>query len=174
MQGTGFKLDTSELEDLFKDLLAKIANPKPALRDIGEALVSSTVERLYDGVTPEGKKQTPVKNRPGETPLLDSTDYSRGFKYAVGKDWVVVGTNKPQARLLHKGGVLEPKVIKSKVGKDGKRKPLAFTIGGKKVFAHSVKIPAVTIPARPHIGISEDDKEEIAYLIRLYLSGAAK
>ena len=81
--------------------------------------------------------------------------------YAAGADHVTVGTNMEQAALMHFGGEIKPK----------KKKALKLIPAGSN---KEVMVKKTIVPARPHLGISEDDKEEIAHTVGLYLQGKAK
>jgi phage gpG-like protein len=70
---------------------------------------------------------------------------------------VVVGTNAPYAGVHQRGATIR--------AKPGKR--LAFRIGRATIFARSV-----TIPARPFLGVSQEDREEIVEIFRDHIRRA--
>ena len=70
----------------------------------------------------------------------------------------MVGTNLPYAYIHQKGGIIRPKSKKS----------LKFkTPSGKFIAAKQVKIPA-----RPYLGISEQDQADAQAAIADFLAGA--
>ena len=72
----------------------------------------------------------------------------------------MVGSNLPYARIHQLGGTIRPK----------KGKFLKFRgLDGEDVF-----VKEVTIPARPYLGISDDDREEIMDTMTDFLEGAFK
>lgn len=159
MAGAGFKMDMKAMQKFMDGFQKRVSTPSPLMVDIGEALVASTKERLIDGINPEGKAQPAVKR--GGTPLVDSGDYKDRITYAAGADHVTIGTNHIQAATLHFGDERKPK----------NKKALKFTPAGSN---KELIVKKVTIPARPHFGISEDDKDEIAHTVGIYLRGEQK
>ena len=125
-------------------------------KDIGSALVTGTVLRFDEGVAPDGK---PWKPSQSEKTLIDRARLRNSIRYKASPDYVVVGTNVKYAAIHQFGGVITPK----------KAKVLLFSVGGKKVGAKKV-----TIPARPFIGISEADIKEVEGIILDYLKGTLK
>lgn len=73
--------------------------------------------------------------------LADSIDHQ-----AEGSDAVAWGSDLIYAGVHQFGAVIEPKSAKA----------LAFSVGGSPVFARQVEIPA-----RPYVGISQDNAREI-------------
>ncbi|MCX4025051.1 phage virion morphogenesis protein [Endozoicomonas sp. SM1973] len=76
--------------------------------------------------------------------LLDS------INYVVGIDDVTVETNLLYAAIHQYGGIIKPK--------NGRF--LAFQLGSQTVFAKEV-----TIPARPFMGLSDDNQDEIEQVL---------
>ena len=87
---------------------------------------------------PENYQKSPTLYATGA--LHDSIDYQTG----LGQ--ITVGSPLVHAAIHHFGGVIKAKVAKA----------LAFKRGNDTVFAKSV-----TMPARPYLGISADNAEEI-------------
>jgi phage virion morphogenesis protein len=143
--------------DKFQDALA---NQKQDLMEAcGEALVSGTLKRFEDEEDPQGQKWAPVA-RSGKI-LTDTARLRNSIDYAVDGDTVRVGSNVIYALIHQQGGVIKPvkkKTLKFKIGK-GK--------GGKWVSAKQV-----TIKARPYLGVSKEDWQEIADTIKDFIGGA--
>jgi phage virion morphogenesis protein len=154
MAGAAFKVDFAGLDKYVKGCVEKIANPSPLMELIGETLVSSTKERMGKGESPDGTAMLPVPR--GGTPLIKTGLLRRSVTYKAGVADVIIGSDLVYARIHQKGGTIKPK----------NKKALAFTVGGKKKVVKAVKIPA-----RPYLGISKDDHEEIKEMIRLYMAG---
>jgi phage gpG-like protein len=152
----GFTLDMSQLEKFLEGMQERIQNPSPLMQDIGELWVSSTKKRIARGADPEGTKQPAVAR--GGVPLVDSGDYLASITYAAGISDITIGTNKEQAALLQFGGEVKPKSGKA----------LVFTPKGAK---KPIMVKKVKVKPRPHLGISKEDKEEIAATIGDYLGG---
>jgi len=128
---------------------------------IGEQLVSSSLERFESEIGPDGtswKKSKRVEAEGGQT-LSDSGALKGSIAYEATPALVAVGTNKVQAAIHQFGGEIVPK----------KAKRLVFDVAGKKVFSKKV-----TMPARPFIGINEEDIEEARETIEEYIVGGFK
>lgn len=124
-------------------LAQRVNSQKTALMaEIGEALVSGTVDRFSKGEDPEGNKWEPSarawmegvagnkrRRQFGKT-LVDTARLRKSIDYATTPNSVMVGSNVVYARIHQLGG---------KAGR------------GRKV----------TIPARPYLGVSKEDMEEV-------------
>lgn len=126
---------------------------KALLNDVGEALISSTIQRFQDGKGPDGKEwRTPAR---GGKALQDKGQLQGSIAKAVTSSAVMVGSNLEYARIRQKGGTIKPK----------KGKYLKFPgKDGKDVFVKEVKVEAT-----PYLGISDEDKEEIAAILSDHL-----
>lgn len=118
---------------------------KALLAEVGEAMVSSTVQRFIDSVAPDGDSWQPSQRALAENgkTLVDKARLQNSITAAVTADAVFWGSNLTYARIHQKGG---------KAGRGHK----------------------VTLPARPYLGINDDDKEEIAAIVADFIKGAFK
>lgn len=132
------KTNTEDLASLLKQL----ANPRPALQEIGEALVQSTRERLEKTkVSPEGQKWTPwslgtllARRKKGTAArglLFDSGNLSNSIQAQVLGDSVIVGASAKYASFLQNG--------------------------------------TSNMPARPFVGISRQDEARINEILTAHL-----
>ena len=135
----------------------------PIARQIGEALVSSTIRRFGEQKAPDGTPWQPLAaatvaprakdygkrgkikkgaeaRLQGRKILIQSARLRNSISARVGGSKVAVGTNVVYARIHQFGG---------QAGR------------GKKV----------RIPARPYLGISRDDQEEIARIVSAAVGG---
>jgi phage gpG-like protein len=143
----GVRIDVSGLGGVVAALQRLAALPREQLMDgLGRLGASQTQRRIQsEKRSPEGRRWKP--NAHGGSILFatgsnlsDSIDHrSTATEAAWGTGWI-------GARIHQFGGVIKPQA--------GKR--LAFSVGGKKVFAKSV-----TIPARPFLGVSADNQREL-------------
>ncbi|MFT0861750.1 phage virion morphogenesis protein [Ancylobacter sp. G4_0304] len=138
------------------DMLERLAgaDTTPLMTDIGAVLESSMRERVEDTKTgPDGTPWAP--NRAGTSTLLETGRHLRdSFAFIASQDQVLAGASWEYAHVHQDGAVIK--------AKDGGR--LSFLMGGKRVFAKKV-----TIPARPFAGISTDDESEIQRVTREWL-----
>ena len=126
--------------------------------NIGEVLISTTHERFKNGRAPNGSKWKRGRKGTGQT-LVESRRLRNSITKRFSRAGVEVGTNVKYARIHQKGGTIRAK----------KAKFLRFKVGSRWAMKKSVKIPA-----RPFIGISADDKQEIMRLFRETISEAMK
>lgn len=148
------RMDVSQAQSAFGRLAMALSDTTPVMRAIGAGLVSSAQDRMDDGVGPDGGAWAPLnpvyaagKKGPG---ILRERAMRGGLQgsitYRAGAAQVAVGSNKIYAAIHQEGGVIYPK---------GSGR-LVFRLGNRVVHARSV-----TIPARPYLGISSDDRDMI-------------
>ena len=123
---------------------------------IAEGLRTSTIERFQAEKSPEEKKwkQSIRAREEGGKTLTKSTALRSSIRSEASADGLAIGTNDIRAA-THQFG--DPRIIKAK-----RKKALRFRINGRWVSKKEVK---VTIPARPFLGVSEEDEEEIKKLL---------
>ena len=133
-----------------------------AMSAIAEGLRTSTVERFDKSMSPEGKKwKTSVRARDtGGKTLIKTSNLRNSIRSESDRSGMAVGTNTVYAA-THQFGA--DRLIKPK-----RKKVLRFQINGSWVSAKQVK---VRIPARPFLGISEEDDEEIKDILDDMMKG---
>lgn len=114
--------------------LARLSE-KVSAGDLAKVLGETSRELVDDGfkrgVAPDGTPWAPLAIRDGQ-PLRDTRRLQASFTYIAEPSRVEVGTNVQYAPIHQFGGEIEPVTAKM----------LAFSVGGRKFFAHKVKIPA--------------------------------
>lgn len=121
-------------------------------KEIGEHIVTSTQERFKKGVGPGGEpwpQSIRAKEEQGQT-LVKTKRLMGSLSYRASGTQVAAGTNVIYAS-VHQTG----KMIKAKRGKY-----LRFRLGKRWVSKATVEIPA-----RPFMGIDDDDVKEIRSII---------
>lgn len=123
---------------------------------IAEGLRTSTEERFQAQETPEGTKweESLRASENGGKTLIRTSALRTSIKTEVNSTGLAVGTNLIYAA-THQFG--DERTIRAKNGKY-----LKFKIGDRFVSKQSVR---VNIPARPFLGISEKDNEEIREIL---------
>ena len=123
---------------------------------IAEGLRTSTIERFQAEKSPEEKKwkQSIRAREEGGKTLTKSTALRSSIRSEASADGLAIGTNDIRAA-THQFG--DTRIIKAK-----RTKALRFRINVRWVSKKEVK---VTIPARPFLGVSEEDEEEIKKLL---------
>lgn len=147
------------------EFLKKIQNVSdPAQRTelfdtFGSYLLSSSQQRFLDETSPDGvawKKSRRAKDKGGKT-LRDSGQLFASLTYRAKSNRVEVGSNKIYAGIHQFGGVIKPKSAKK----------LVFRVGGGFIF-----VDKVTMPARPYLGINNQDREELSALATDWMEAA--
>ena len=124
---------------------------------IAEGLRTSTQERFRTGTAPDGRMWEPSVRASGKKQgktLVQSGGMKNSIRAKSDATGAAVGTNKIYAA-THQFG--DERTIRAKNGKY-----LKFKVGGRFVSVPSVR---VNIPARPFLGISQSDDEEIRELL---------
>jgi len=119
---------------------------------LAEIVSESTDERFKQGKGPDGVRWKASKRAQAEggKTLIQSAQLRNSIHGESDETGFAVGTNVLSAA-THQFG--DTRTIRAK-----KRNALRFLADGKWVMKKQV---TVTIPARPFLGISEDDKQEI-------------
>ncbi|WP_334110865.1 phage virion morphogenesis protein [Thermodesulfitimonas autotrophica] len=121
-------------------------------REIGEYILGTVHDRFKKGEGPDGKKWPAsyrAKAEGGQT-LVDTRHFQNSFDYRERPDRVDVGTNWPYARVHQEGRVIKPR----------KARALRFRIGDQWAVKKQVKIPA-----RPVLGLNNEDQAEIREIV---------
>ena len=152
---SGVTLQTQVVGDAairaFAQLRGVVSDTSPIMRAIGTALVESTHTRFEKAVDPEGNAWAPlnplyesIKRGPG---ILRESGMRGGLMGSITRrathDSVEIGTNKVYAAVHQFGAVIRPV----------RARKLRFWLSTGLVAADEVEIPA-----RPYLGISDEDE----------------
>lgn len=163
MSKNGFAINWNGLDKAFLNGAAKLGRTQELLENIGEALVSNTVKRFEEEKAPDGTKwkQSQRAMEEGGQTLSDTGLLKKSVTCKVADDKSVqVGSNSVYAKIHQFGGTIRPV----------KAKNLTF----QKRSGQFVSKKEVTIPARPFIDISEEDKKETGYHIGQFIANSLK
>ncbi len=129
-----------------------------AMAAAGEAIRTSTLERFSREKDPEDRpwKKSIRAQRDGGKTLSASRDLATSIHVESSAKGVEVGTNKEYAAIHQFGGT-----IRAKGGG-----LLRFKIGDQWISKKSIKMPA-----RPYLGINEEDIREITHIIEEAVTG---
>lgn len=129
----------------------------PATLGIGEFLLRTTRRRFDTQESPEGVPWAPLsedyrrRKRRNADKILTLDGYLRGgLNFRAGRDYVDIGSDRIYA------GPHQYGAEKGEFGTTGSGKPIPFG----------------DIPARPFLGVSDEDSDEINVRIADYISGA--
>jgi phage virion morphogenesis protein len=163
MTGSQIKIDDAKVMASLRKLVQLTGDLQPVLKNIGEHMRQSTIDRIEREQTPDGASFKPLndlyattKKGPG---ILrgESGDLSR-IVYQLGQSDVEIGSNSEHAAIHQFGGKIVPKTASA----------LVFEMGGQ-----TFKVASVTIPARPYLGVSSDDETEILAILEDYIVEAS-
>lgn len=124
------------------------------LGEIGEQLLQATLMRFDAEETPDGDKWEPSYRATAEggKTLQDRGHLRDSYVYQVGGDYVEIGSDMIYAAIHHFGGLIKPKQPGGK---------LKFKVGDR--FA---QVDQVEIPARPALGLNDNDAGDIDEIVR--------
>lgn len=120
---------------------------------LSEAVRESTLERFRQGRAPDGRRWAPSQRAllEGGKTLIKTAQLRNSIHAKSDATGFAVGTNVKHAA-THQFG--DPgRTIRAR-----KKKALRFQVGGRWVSKKQVR---VTIPARPFLGLSEEDMREL-------------
>lgn len=120
---------------------------------LAEGVRESTLERFKQGRGPDGKRwKTSIRAaETGGKTLIDSSQLRNSIKTTADASGFAVGTNVKHAATHQFGD--KGHTIRAKRAKN-----LRFQVGGQWISKKKVK---VNIPARPFLGLSDEDMQEI-------------
>lgn len=164
MSGTSLsinvKSDLPKLQRPLRQLLKLGLNPKPLLEDIAWDGENQTKMRFRTETGPDGKKwQDSLRKKlfGGETLTRDG-HLGDNISSAATDTQAMWGSNRIYAAIHQFGGVIRAKSSKG----------LAFQLAS----GDNVVTRQVTMPARPFLGLSDEDKQDIQATVRRYLREA--
>ncbi|UWS78508.1 phage virion morphogenesis protein [Phaeobacter sp. G2] len=159
MNGLVFNTDT--LDPLLLALLEATGDMTGFMQDAGELLLSSTQDRVLRGQQPDGASFAPrspaTLKRYAKlglsfgAPLNVTGDMRNHLHYEADKDSVEYGSNAIQSAVMQFGAAK----------------------GAFGTASNGSSIPWGNIPARPFIGISEEDETNLALELEEWLERAA-
>lgn len=153
-------VDDKEVRQALTRLDAAGRDLKPAMSAIGSYLETATREHFQSGQAPDGAAWKPSIRAlvTGGKTLFDTGRLAQSVVSEATDRAVEVGTNVIYAAIHQFGGTIR--------GKAGK---LKFRLAN----GQFVTKDAVTIPARPFLGVSSEDEVEIREILADFLKGAA-
>lgn len=143
--------------------------PQAVLAALGPRRVSSTRERFREGVDPKGIRwdsYAPLnplyaEDKRGPSILIGAGGMASGLMLSITSqvegNVLMIGSSRRYAAVHQFGAVIRPKNAKA----------LVFTMGGR-----TFRVASVTVPARPYLGLSTDDREMIVEEIALFVGRA--
>lgn len=143
-------IDDREVLAAVQRLLDTGRDLKPAMQDIGEYLVVSTRQRFQDGVSPD------------DTPWARNS-YTKDTTRAAGRPPLIGETKQLSTKIFPRATAHGVEV----------GSPLEYAgtqqFGAKAKSFSGGKTPWGDIPARPFIGLSKDDEQQVLTILQEHL-----
>jgi len=167
-------IDDQALRAAFAQLESAATDLEPFWRDVGEYLTLAHDERFARGESPDGVKWEPLKpvtlakkTRNLDKILVETGHLRETLRYQIQGDTLLFGTNVIYGA-THQFGAKEGQFGRySQIGRVKKYGLGSFkgSAGTKKGFP----IPWGDIPARPFLGVSNDDHQPILSILERHL-----
>lgn len=148
MAGATIVIEDAQLRQRLAELIARGQDLSPALREIGEVLTASTKQRFQDERDPEGNR------------WADNSD--------------VTLERKTNPNILTESGLLGGQIAPQLI--DGS----SVAVGTNRIYGAMMQFGGTKaqwphlwgdIPARPFLGFSTEDREQILTILTDYLAG---
>jgi phage virion morphogenesis protein len=153
MSGATIVIEDAALQTYLRQMQNRLSNPSDVMAEIGEILVRSTQQRFATQSDPDGQPWAPnspvTRARKRNPHILTENGYLGDGIHAQmdGSNAVLVGSNRKYAAVQQFG---------QKKGASGRTR-------------RGAPIPWGDIPARPFLGISDDDRRDIEETLAAYL-----
>lgn len=182
MAGANLTIDTVITgPDVLARMDQALGNTAPLLARIGEYLQDATRDRFKSQSGPDGSGWQPLQPRyqrrkkQNKDKILTLRGYLRGQIHwqPDGDDAVRVGTNAKYGAIHQFGGTIQQPARQSTVHFGAGKAKHLFVKKKKAKRSLQVSIGAhqVNIPARPYLGVTEGDQEQIRLRVIDWLNG---
>lgn len=175
------ELNTAETQAELQAMIERMDNRRPFFAAVGQLLADSARARFQAEAGPDGKPWTPLRPRTikarlkrGQTPITILRSNTKGrsgstlsgsINFAATDDEVRIGSPVHYAAIHQLGGTInKPAGTRWMVGRRFARR--ADGGDGREV---AIKAHTITIPARPFLGVSKEDEEDIFAMAERWL-----
>lgn len=154
------------LQQKLQDTSGKLRNLQPFWHIIGEYMKRRTIKECFDKEqAPDGTKWQPLspttiklrmkRHKSGNMKILQDTgELRRSVKYKAFPKYVIIGSNLKYSRIHQFGGTIHSKQFRT----------------SKKDYSHYIVKRSINIPARPYLGITEQDRQYILKTFQAYIN----
>ena len=172
------QVDDAELRAELKKLAAKMGDLTPFFRDVGETLLNSTRERFRSQTAPDGSAWAPLspsyaaRKKRNKTKILTLSGALRGtLTKQADKDSLRIGTPLIYGA-VHQFGAAKGSfgTVVAHIHEYTRR--IKGSRGRATVRAHTrqLTVPWGDIPARPFLGLSDADRQDLLDALSEYLA----
>lgn len=177
MTGVRMQLDNDAALTELAGYIERARNPRGLFENIGASLVTSTQHRFERGVGSDGNPWPPSIRAiaTGGKTLIESARLMRSITYNATVSGLELGSNVIYAAIHQLGGIIQQAartaVLHFKTNKRTGRS--LFSKSGKADRAQKAQIGAhaIHMPARPFVGLDDDDNREILRIAEDWLAG---
>lgn len=157
MNGISVEIDMAELQQIIGQAVAQLNHPQLLFKQVGETLIKIHRDRFARQVSPDGQPWAPLsdwyrdqKSQNQDKILTLRGHLSQTLSYNTTQDGLEFGSNRVYAAIHQFGGTIRPQNAK------------ALNVGGRPA-------KSVTIPARPWLGVGQNDQREILNTVKDHL-----
>lgn len=142
------ELSGDEIVGALRDLQSAINDLGPAFREIGEVLTESTKARFESGIGPDGQPwqdnaDATIERKGRNSPLIDTGTLMEQIHYSIVGNTLEIGSPMVYAAMQQFGGTKDE---------------FPWLWGD--------------IPARPFLGVSASDRDDILQIVKSHLSSS--
>ena len=169
------EINDAQISAAFRSLEAGLSDMSGLMDEIGQTMVLSTKARMQAGISPDGTPFAPRSavtlaryaaegRKFGPKPLWLTGAMRQNVAHSAGPDHVSWGSNAIQAAVMHFGA--EQGEFGAAIGRTRPSEKRA------KSLDYFTPIPWGRIPARPFLGLSEQDRTDITEIVGEWLARA--
>ncbi len=163
MIGISLRVDADRVVELVEGIQERITDTTPVMRLIGEIVRESVMSNFESGRSPQGMNWKPSRRaaKEGGMTLIDSAILRNSINYKAGPDRVTVGTPVEYAATHQFGAAAGSFGTVAARVKAHVRKLRSGKQYQVKAHVRRQRLPWGDIPARPFLGVREEDWPEI-------------
>lgn len=166
--------DLPEVQKKLRELVRRAGSMRPALKGMGQYLEKETDQRFSKQTGPDGEKWKDLKaatwrKKKNSKILTESTKLRDGISSDVPDDHtLLVGSDSPHGAIHQLGGEIKQEGMTLHLKGTGRN--TRFARKGSHDRTKTVN-RTIKMPARPFLGVSKEDEEELLLIAGDYLTG---
>lgn len=164
--------DLPEVQKTLEQLYKRSGDLRPAYKAMNETLSLSTDKRFSAQVDPKGNAWAPLKSatkKRKKNPLIltEDTKLRDGIHGEVESDGLLFGSDSPYGAIHQLGGEIKQEGMVLHLKGSGRNTRFAKAADA----THGMKVNrTIKMPARPFLGVSEQDEKDLLQDVEAYLS----